>query len=794
MCETFEEMAEQYSEFVVKYSDFQIQNSIGKGGFSEVFSAIYLPFNQLCAVKKLKVKDLTGDKFRLYYREIDILSRLSHPFLLGFIGFSVQKPYIVVTEYLGNGSLYDALRWKNDHKPLTGTQKTLIAMGIASGMERLHKLNIIHRDLKSLNILLDKDYLPKIIDFGLSRYESENDEMMTTNVGTPHWMAPELFMSLPYNNKVDVYAYGMMLWEILTNSSPFKNKTAAQIMYDVCEKAKRPALPMRTPNALKTMISKCWAQDPNDRPTFHQIFKVFARGDALFDGANKEEIIQFANKIKMETKYKSKKSTKITKKKVPMLKEKALINNIKMDSIYDVESPDFQNSFSKVVNELQPANGDAFFDAISQHISPRTPKNALSLILQSIDKLFAQDQSFYKSFIVKKIYLKFTFAIPECTDSYMNILLYFFTNSPQLITNEHISLLSQFTLTRPKHVLRLINILTTNNAFVSANPEGFWTLCDILFTKQSDFTESNCGIDLLKVVYTLYKMSYPFQKQRKQDIVLLLKAMLAKGQEEAEKAIDIICNEPTLQFYVNDEVLIQLIQDPKLSNRALVALSKLNIEPTGQLLDVILNACRTSPLATLILCERCMIPRVAFSVSVAGAKWLSFGLPDLDHTLQLLMVILMHKDARDALPVDVAQTLINVINSKGKLFDSLSPLIMKMTITKPLLQILSQNFLDKFYNIAFQKGADEIASALSVTDKLARCGYCEGFALLVPYLKKMLENCDWRQYALSTIAELSIFPEMKSHFINSGFTDIIKSMKDPKQYMIQICLKNLSNN
>ena len=81
MCENIEEMAEQYAEFIVKYSDFQIQKSIGEGGFAEVYLANYIPFNQLCAVKKLKAKDLTGDKFRLYYREIDILSRLSNPFL-----------------------------------------------------------------------------------------------------------------------------------------------------------------------------------------------------------------------------------------------------------------------------------------------------------------------------------------------------------------------------------------------------------------------------------------------------------------------------------------------------------------------------------------------------------------------------------------------------------------------------------------------------------------------------------------------------------------------------------------
>ncbi|KAI5524909.1 protein kinase protein [Trichomonas vaginalis G3] len=112
-----EDLGKLLPQFVVHNEDFQFVKSIGKGGFSEVFSASYTPTKQMCAVKKLKFRDLSGKNFEALSRELQILSKNAHPYLLGFVGFSIDRPFIIVTEYLPNGSLFDALRWKDNHKP-----------------------------------------------------------------------------------------------------------------------------------------------------------------------------------------------------------------------------------------------------------------------------------------------------------------------------------------------------------------------------------------------------------------------------------------------------------------------------------------------------------------------------------------------------------------------------------------------------------------------------------------------------------------------------------------------------
>lgn len=789
MCQSIDDMKVQFSDYVVQYDDFQIIKSIGKGGFSEVFSATYLPTKQICAVKKLKAKEISGDKFNLFCREIEILSKCAHPFLLGFIGFTVQRPYIVVTEYLGNGSLYDALRWKDDHKPLNGTQKTLIAMGIASGMERIHKLGIIHRDLKSLNILLDNDYLPRIIDFGLSRFVGdEKEEFMTANVGTPHWMAPELFTSQQYTNKIDVYAYGMLLWEILTNSSPFKGKTYAQIMYDVCENGKRPAIPLRTPSAVKSLISKCWAQNPEERPTFHKIYKLFARGDVLFDGANKDEIVAFANKIKMNTRFK----TPANEKKNPVAmpkKEKASDNASKLNNLININAPGFESLLHSLIAELHPKEAPAFYNAIEHHISPSTQPKSLATLFSTIVKLFSMDHQYYKAFINQNMHEKIMFYTVGTEEPLLEIYLYLFTNDPVLVSTQHIIVLSKMVSAEPAKILRLISILTTSKQFIINSPEGFWSATDILFSKSNEFIFAGCGVELISVIYSLYNMSAAFQNAKTENFLMILDVMLERGESDAEAALNIICSDPTIKFPITEKSMVSLIADPKLCDKALIALTKMDIEPTDSILDAMLAAGKTSQLARLVLCERSMNPTVAFLLANNGSKWLNDYFPDIESSMRMLMVIVNHQNARDVIPIDVAKLLCIAANTTGEVFDSICPILTKMTITSHLREALSKAFLDKYYATSFQKGVNGIISALTVTDKLARSGYCEGFITLLPYLKKMIENKDWADYALSTLAEISVFDEMKQPIIDAGFLESLEALDSTKKSVFLELLK-----
>ncbi|KAL2483328.1 Protein kinase superfamily protein [Forsythia ovata] len=152
----------------------------------------------------------------------------------------IDKPQNVcclVVEYLAGGTLKSYLI-KNRIKKLPLKVVVRIALDIARGLSYMHSLNIVHRDVKTENMLLDKEGRVKITDFGVSRVEAANLSEMTVRTGTVGYMAPEVFIGIPYDRKCDVYSFGICLWEIYCCSMPFYNITSIEesspAFYKVC--------------------------------------------------------------------------------------------------------------------------------------------------------------------------------------------------------------------------------------------------------------------------------------------------------------------------------------------------------------------------------------------------------------------------------------------------------------------------------------------------------------------------------------------------------------------------------
>merc|ERR1719379_2672018 len=152
---------------------------------------------------------------------------------------SIQRPFRIITEFCSGGCCFELLHNMEDIE-LSWRQKTKMCRDVAQAMQYLHSFNpqIVHRDLKSLNLLLQtpvicEEDVPvvKVSDFGLSRMKDQTDEWgkMTNAAGTCHWMAPEVFMGTSYDEKVDIYSYAMILFEIICREIPFEEEEPASV-------------------------------------------------------------------------------------------------------------------------------------------------------------------------------------------------------------------------------------------------------------------------------------------------------------------------------------------------------------------------------------------------------------------------------------------------------------------------------------------------------------------------------------------------------------------------------------
>lgn len=242
-------------------------------------------------------------------KEAHILSILSHRNIVQFYGAVVDpKCCCLVTEYAPYGSLYDFLQ-REESGELNFAQIIYWARDIAVGISYLHSeapVKVIHRDLKSKNVVIAADFTLKICDFGASRFLAETAQM--TLVGTYPWMAPELIQGKPTSESCDTYSYGIVLWELICQDIPFRGMEGFQVAWAVVEKKQRPPLPESIPTEMRELIEISWHHDPKTRPGMYDIMHMI---DQMTDdedfNVEMDEFLRTRSQWSFEIKSQSKK-------------------------------------------------------------------------------------------------------------------------------------------------------------------------------------------------------------------------------------------------------------------------------------------------------------------------------------------------------------------------------------------------------------------------------------------------------------------------------------------------------
>ena len=283
--------------------DYESVKVLGTGTYASVFLVQRRDNHQLCALKLLPNK--SQQRPQHLAREIEIFKRISHPCLLRLVAYRLPSETIpsaaLLTEYMPNGSLFELFekeRQGQSPPQWDATAKTKCVFGMAAGIAHLHSLRIMHRDLKSENILLDENFEIRICDFGLSKIlEGEDANGNTQNIGTPLYMAPELFTNEPYGYSIDVYAFSILVYETITGIGPFADITDPMILGQKVVSGDRPIIPETVNDGYRNLLESCWARDARHRPDFPSIIQELRKDEFILPGADRDAVLQYREKV-----------------------------------------------------------------------------------------------------------------------------------------------------------------------------------------------------------------------------------------------------------------------------------------------------------------------------------------------------------------------------------------------------------------------------------------------------------------------------------------------------------------
>ena len=353
--------------FCIDIKDYKKKGKIGSGKYGYVIKAENKKSKELFAIKYIPIENENDLSLQNIQREIDILIRCQHPIIIKFHGYckifdpdSDTIKVAIVMDYAKNGSLLQYLNMIRKHKNADNTNLQIILIGIAYGMKYLHENHIIHRDLSSKNILLDENLYPYISDFGLSKISEIGNSMeQSQTLFTPIYFPPEAFTSDKYSYNADVYSFGIILYEVVTLLIPYieiQETPSVYLISKVAEEGIRPKFNEedghRIKPSLKNLIELCWNQDPNQRPTFDQIFKMLAFNiESTNDQIDDKEQFKYyldnvdINKIKSYIKY-------ITKNENEEESEESKINDNESDEkkTNDKETKDNNDNDKTLIN------------------------------------------------------------------------------------------------------------------------------------------------------------------------------------------------------------------------------------------------------------------------------------------------------------------------------------------------------------------------------------------------------------------------------------------------------------
>ena len=342
---------------------YKLLKLLGEGSFGKAYLCENLSDNSHCVIKQIPLDGLDEQEKKETYNEVLILKKVNHSNIIKFIDvFKKSKPINtlnIVTEYADDGDLNQKIeKLKQKKSPFTEKEIINYLIQICLALNHIHKKKIIHRDLKSGNIFLTKGGLVKLGDFGISKGFKNTWEKAKSKVGTPYYLSPEIINNKPYDSKSDIWALGVMLYEMMTFKMPFNANSLPALSLKILRGIYQQPSSYYSKDLIN-LVKQCLTLEPKKRPSAEMILKmnfIKKRICGYLDDINFNENLSMT----VIRKYKEKKEKKIiglNNKKIISNRNKNNndINNKKLKINFN-NNKNFDNDKGKLINFFKKKN------------------------------------------------------------------------------------------------------------------------------------------------------------------------------------------------------------------------------------------------------------------------------------------------------------------------------------------------------------------------------------------------------------------------------------------------------
>jgi hypothetical protein len=592
---------------------------------------------------------------------------------------------------------------------LSGTQLTVIALAIAGGLSTCHELSFPEPDLAPQDVFVSLPDFVKISHFATTE----------TKI---NWQSPEVAGGGEYTCQSDIFNFGVVLYKMIASRDRIAGRSRSAVGRMFESPKTFPDLPHRTPPALRDLVRRCWARDPDQRPKSSEIYAQFEAGKVHFDNADLRAVQRFASRFRAADHEK---------------------DRLDLAVFENYRGSEFFRGLDIVEQELPEDQYENFLRTVSRALSCSSPDTILAVLIALVPLM--RRERFADIFVQ----LRLIFSLPtddaRFLDTIFEIFYPLFERDPRIFEGECGDCLNSMVENRPEKALILLELFAKG----FNEMEDPWTLLDLMLGSHGIYLKSSVGSEYLSLLYFL-NASFPrFRKARFLDCRPIFVLFLCSPDENAvQVAYKAICGLFNTFSDLPIEQLTADLSQPELAFPAISVLLRFPRLPARlSLFPPLLSLAETYIEATLILLDLVNTSQEGASGLIATSKWLTRNLPTFEDTLRLFLAVMKWKRIRPAISkmAEFPAFLLAIVQSNDECaLICMGSICKRLVLRRVVFRSVKKLRFFPALSEMVHKFVDSQISYLGIDilTMFALIGYCKDYLDFIPVLGKYLRAAE----------------------------------------------------